>query len=71
VGRFLAEHSAEEVGEWFERHAPLCYYDCSDPTRVVGEVLLREDASSDGEALAAGLIWLAAKLRWLDYPIHG
>ncbi len=69
LGRYLATHDTEELADWFERFAPLCYEDPSDPAHVLSTVLELDTESADGEALAGALVRLAAKMRRLGYSI--
>ncbi len=69
LGRFLGTHDTEELADWFERFAPLCYEDPSDPGQVLSTVLELETQSADGESLAGALVRLAAKMRRLGYSI--
>lgn len=70
LGQFLAGHSADELADWFEQFAPLCYMDDGNPQNVLSTVLeLETEATAEGEALAGALVRLATKMGRLGYEI--
>ena len=68
LGQYLASHDVDEVADWFEAFAPLCYFDEADMKNVLSTVVELESESPDGETLAGALVRLAATMRRLDYP---